>query len=57
MHVYLFMEVDVQYEKSAAKLTLTLNFDTFYEFLELKFISMCDIGTNIIWNVTNLFSH
>ena len=36
------LQVDVQYEKS--KLTLPLNFDTFYEFLELQLISMCDIG-------------
>ena len=36
------LQVDVQYEKS--KLTIPLNFDTFYEFLELQLISMCDIG-------------
>ena len=43
-------------KKSEAKLTLPLNFDTFYEFFKLQFISMCDIETNIIRNVTNLFS-
>ena len=51
----IFIDVgDVQYEKSATKLTIPLNFDTFYEFLELQFINICDIGVNIIWNVTNL---
>ena len=54
MHGYLLMNVDVQYEKSAATLTLPLSFDKFYEFLELQFVSMCDIGVNIIGNVTNL---
>ena len=47
MHGYLLMNVDIQYEKSAAKPTLPLGLDKFYEFLELQF--MCDTGVNIIW--------
>ena len=34
--------------KSATKRTLPLKFDTFYEFLELQFLSMCDIGVNML---------
>ena len=41
------MNVDIQYEKSAAKPTLPLGLDKFYEFLKLQF--MCDTGVNIIW--------
>ena len=34
--------------KSATKRTLPLKFDTFYEFLELQFLSMCDIAVNML---------
>ena len=40
----LLLWVDDQYKINAAKLALTLHFGTFYEFLELQFINVCDTG-------------